>query len=126
MPKPLILYSTNTRLAFNISENYYGGVHFVYCTRFFDKGSLLYYGPTHLPPTSSPGEIYHTLSEAVRARDKHCPKIGQNRAGIIKGATIKRKTRIITKEQEKDIFAIVYDEEIVDFKPMLYVIGNVL
>jgi hypothetical protein len=30
-PKPLVLYSTNTWLAYAISERYYRGLHYAWC-----------------------------------------------------------------------------------------------
>jgi hypothetical protein len=60
MRRPLILYSTNTWLAFNIAERYYRGRHYIWCTPFFngrsDKGEAEF-----VPPTSCPWEIYRSL-----------------------------------------------------------------
>ncbi len=40
MSAPLILYSTNTWLAYKIAERFYGDMHYVWCAPFFDSESL--------------------------------------------------------------------------------------
>src|SRR5438034_601490 len=64
MRKPLILYSTNTLLAYRVAELYYGRVHYVWCATYFNPDSLPAYDATH-PPTSTPSAIYHSLSAEV-------------------------------------------------------------
>ena len=121
MPDPLILYSTNTWLAYRIAQQYYGGTHYVWCTPYFDSRSLSGYD-VYVPPTSSPSEIYHALHEEVRRGDQHSAKIKENKIGILKGATYKRESRVITEEDERDIAAIVDLAETRDFRPLLYII----
>jgi hypothetical protein len=58
----------------------------------------------------------------VEGRDHHSSKIEQNKAGIIKGANIKKSKGIITKSQEDDIVDIVNAAEIEDFRPLIYII----
>lgn len=121
MPPPLLLYSTNTWLAYVIAERYYMGEHYVWCTPHFDSRSLAAVDAT-TPPTSTPSEIYHSLDAEVRAGDRHSPKIQENKVGILRGATFKRSIETITEQQESDIAAIVERAETRDFKPILYVI----
>src|ERR1700686_1241025 len=121
MPNPLILYSTNTWLAYNIGERYYNGEHYVWCSPFFDASSL----PPHrysLPPTSSPSEIYNDLEKAVTNGDMHNPRIQANKVGILNGAAVKKSAGLITAKQERDVAAIVAKAQIRDFRPLLYVI----
>ena len=68
-----ILYSAITQLAFNINERYYGGVHYMWCTPFFDinTGSP----DVTVPPTASPFQIYKTLAHEVAGGDNHSQKI---------------------------------------------------
>jgi hypothetical protein len=34
---PLVLYSTNTSLAYNLNQPYYGEKHWVWCSPYFDE-----------------------------------------------------------------------------------------
>jgi hypothetical protein len=121
MAVPIILYSVNSWLAYRISENYYDSEHYVWCAPVFDARSQ-YARDWHVPPTSSPSEIYNGLVEDVRRRDRHSAKIAQNKIGIIRGANVKRSLGIITKMQEKEIAAVVKAAETADFAPLIYVI----
>ncbi len=121
MPDPLILYSTNTWLAYSIAQQYYLGIHYVWCTPYFDSKSLSGYD-AHIPSTSSTSEIYHSLYEEVRRGDQHSAKIKENKVGILKGATYNREAEVITEKDESDIAAIVDLAETRDFRPLLYII----
>lgn len=121
MSNPLLLYSTNTRLAYLISKRYYGDLHYVWCTPYFDSKSLAPHDYT-IPPTSSPGEIYHNLYEEVIRGDRHSSKIEDNKRGILEGANAKRKAGVINEQQEQEIAQIVEQAMILDFKPLLYII----
>ncbi len=125
MADPILLYSTNTWLAYIIAQRFYKGERYVWCTPFFDPRSLATYDTT-VPPTSSPSEIYRNLDAEVRRGDRHSAKIKENRTGILRGANYKRASGIITEEEEKDIAAIVELAEIRDFRPLLYVIPYTL
>jgi hypothetical protein len=111
--EPLVLYSTVTWLAFSIGENYYGGVHYVWCSPYFDVNSV----PTsvRLPPTSNPKEIYESLNKEVQAGDAHSAKIAANRVGILKGAAAKRKAGVISDRQYQAISAIVAGQQLLTF-----------
>ena len=120
MPE-LILYSTNTWLAFNVAERYFKGEHYVWCTPFFDSEGHAGYAYT-VAPTSCPKEIYLSLYKEVTSRDRHSSKIKDNKVGILKGAAFKREAGIITEDEEKEIAAVVDSAEQQDFKPLLYII----
>lgn len=121
MKLPLVFYSTNTWLAFNISEIYYNSSHYVWCAPCID-GRHLNTGLGKLPPTSSPIEIYYSLLEEIRRGDMHSPKIEQNRVGLLDGAAEKFKTGIIKKDDFEEILSIVDKAGLQDFRPCLYVI----
>jgi hypothetical protein len=121
MAIPIVLYSATSWLAYTVAERYYGAKHFVWCAPVFDASSL-YAREWHVPPTSSPSEIYKGLMEEVKRRDRHSAKIAQNKIGIIRGASVKRSAGVITKAQEKEIVAVVKAAETADFAPLLYVI----
>jgi hypothetical protein len=121
MEKPLILYSTNTWLAYRIAQRYYETEHYVWCTPYFDPRRA---GDrdSAVPPTSSPFEVYCSLVEEVARRDRHSAKIKENRAGILRGANVKRQSGVIDAGQEKDIVSIVDLADFGDFRPLMYVI----
>lgn len=74
MPNPLLLYSTNTLLAYHISQTYYGELHYVWCSALFGAANIPSpYYPN--PPSSSPQGIYETLLKAVESGDRHSEKI---------------------------------------------------
>jgi hypothetical protein len=121
MAEPLVLYSANTWLAYMIAERFYDGAHFVWSTPYFGPETVpsLQYA---IPPSSSPGEIYRELFEAVNRGDRHSTKIRDNRFGILKGAKENEKAGIITIREAKEIAEIVAKAETLEFRPLLYVI----
>jgi hypothetical protein len=121
MAVPIVLYSANSWLAYAIAERYFNGEHHVWCTPAFDARSP-YARDWHVPPTSSPFEIYKSLAEEVRRGDRHSAKIAQNRIGIARGANVRRGAGLITEVEEKEIASIVDAAETADFRPLIYVI----
>ncbi len=123
MRAPLVLYSTNTWLAYQIAERYYRGEHYVWCTPFFngrsDKGDAGF-----VPPASCPSEIYRCLHAESRAGDRHSTKIQQNREGIVRGAEEKRDAGAISEDEKTEIESIVEMAAIRDFEPLLYVVSS--
>jgi hypothetical protein len=121
MPNPLILYSTNTLLAYHINQTYYGELHYVWCSAFFGAANIP--SPYHPnPPSSSPREIYENLMKAVENSDRHSEKIRLNKAGLRRGATFKHATGDITDAQRLEILDKVRLAQLAAFKPLLYVI----
>src|SRR5262245_55156082 len=107
MPPPLALYSTYTWLAFIINQQYYGGMHYVWCTPHFDPGSPFLGTASAVPPTSSPKAIYFSLSAEVAAGDRHSAKVAQNRLGLQRGADVQYRNGVITVGQRDEILSIV-------------------
>ena len=121
MHRQLVLYSTNTRLAFVINQRYYGQIHWVCCAPYFDSTSLPVIEGTN-PPSACPKDIYLRLDGDARRGERHSDAIARNRVGILRGAADKRSKGVITGEQEKDIGDIVQSAMPYDFRPLLYVI----
>ena len=121
MSNPLILYSAQTWLSYRIAERYYRNEHYVWCTPAFD-GRSPYAMAYHVPPTSSPFEIYKGLFEEVRRGDQHSAAVSRNKVGILRGASVKRRAGVITASQEKEIASILDSAETRDFSPLIYVI----
>jgi hypothetical protein len=117
----VLLYSTNTWLALNLSARFYGGIHWVYCAPVFALMAATPHAPLQ-PPSSSPKNIYWELEKDVRAGDRHSWKIAQNRAGLKKGALLKQSAGLITASEAADITWIVDNADIAQFRPLLYVI----
>ena len=117
---PLLLYSAGSWLAYAIAERFYGGVHYVWCTPFYDGVTAARH--VDVPPTSSPAEIYRNLEEETRRGDRHSALIRQNRSGIRKGARAKHTAGIITQAQLVEIRRIVERAETREFRPVLYLI----
>ncbi|HTS34194.1 MAG TPA: hypothetical protein VMH04_00905 [Candidatus Solibacter sp.] len=76
----------------------------------------------HVPPTSSPYEIYKGLYEEVSRGDRHSAGVARNKVGILRGASVKRGAGVISDAQEKEIASIIGSAETRDFKPLIYVI----
>jgi hypothetical protein len=74
------------------------------------------------PPSSTPGDIYRELREATSRGDRHNSKIAANKAGLLKSVVYKHKAGVVNEEQAKDIVSVVEASELVDFRPLLYVI----
>lgn len=116
----IVLYSTNTWIAYMIAQLYYGEVHYVWCTPHFDPRQNG--RDSAVPPTSSPFEMYHSLFEETSRSERHSSKIAENRAGILRGARAKCSEKIITESQERQIAAVLNTSQLRDFRPLLYVI----
>lgn len=119
MSDPLVFYSTNTLLAYNISQKYYHQKHFVWCTPHFESWSGA--GDYTVPDSASPKQIFKDLYKAVYSMDKHNANIRSNRLGLRRGVAAKRETGIINDEQAKEILAEIKYAESGFFRPFLYV-----
>jgi hypothetical protein len=118
---PLVMYSTNTRLAFMLNQKYYGQQHYVYCCPYFDPRQVSDLEHS-TPPSSSPFELFGAFgSEAFRS-DRHGARIALNKAGLRRGAVAKVAAGVITPAQQADVFQIIETAEAALFRPLLYVI----
>ena len=117
---PIILYSANTLLAYSLSEQFYGGTHYVWCVPNRERMHERVRGP--MPPTSDPFRIYASLMHALKENDRHCPQIRQNRAGLLRGAEQKFQEGLISKDIFHYIYSIIDEASLNDFSPILYVI----
>ena len=120
MKEPLVLYSTNTWLAYAIAERFYGGVHFAWCSPVYDGRKAAPH--VNIPPTSSPAELYRLLVEEVERGERHSALMKNNREGILRGAEAKRAASVITAADWDEIGNTVRLSHPSDFRPVLYVI----
>jgi hypothetical protein len=117
---PLLLYSASTWLAFSIAERFYGGVHYVWCSPYYDGSTAARH--FSVPPSSSPAEIYRTLEDDTRRGDRHSAALEQNRSGVRNGASAKRDAGVINEFQFSEISLIVENAHLHELRPVLYVI----
>ena len=117
----LLLYSANTWLAYKVSREYYGDLHYVWCSPHFSSQSVPSYDYAN-PPSSSPSGIYQSLLAEVAGQDLHGVKIEANRVGIMNGANMKAASKKITNRQKREIHSIVKRAERSYFRPLLYII----
>jgi hypothetical protein len=123
MSDNLIYYSTNTYLAYYLSQNFYNSEHFVWCSPVFDPTTLdAYHKFRKIPPSSSPCNIYHNLYAEVKQNDLHSLLIQRNQNGLRKGATLHLSEGKISELEYARILKIIDLSNINDFRPLIYVI----
>lgn len=120
---PVVLYSTSTWLAYQITQSYYEGKHYVWCSPDLSSKSLSRsYSIPDYTASISPLTIYRELSESVARGDRHNVKVQSNKAAIIMTANRKQADGVVTEQQLKEIVAIAEAADLRDFRPLLYVI----
>jgi hypothetical protein len=118
---PLILYSTQSWLAYQISERFYGGRHWVWCSPFLGPSAVAPLDQT-TRPSSSPLEIYRVLHDEVVRGDRQSTRVDQTRGGLRRGAASKRELGVIDDSELDKVGAIIDQAALNDFRPLLYVI----
>jgi hypothetical protein len=115
-PKPLVLYSTNTWLAYAISERYYRGLPMpgVRLTPARGRGR----GMTR----TCPRPPAHSRSTGCSTRRSAAATGTAQRLSRMRGAPSRRQQGVIGEPQEAEIRAAVRLAETRDFKPLLFVI----
>jgi hypothetical protein len=121
MSDPLVLYSVNTLLAYRINEHFYGQMHYVWCSPFFDASGTSPFD-VQAPPSSTPCDICRMYLDDVLRQDRHSDVIRNNRSGLKSGLEIKRDDGVISAEQYRELEEIVSKAPFEDFRPLLFVI----
>lgn len=121
METPKVLYSVNTLLAYNINQNFYNQLHYVWCCPYFNWKAASQYD-FRIPRSSTPSEIYADLLKEVRSNDRHSFKVKENRIGLLKGVVEKHKQGVISDEQKGFIETMISEASGIDFTPLIYVI----
>lgn len=119
MREPLLLYSTTTWLAYTIAERFYGGIHYAWCSPYYD-GRIAAEGVA-IPPSSSPAELYWNMAQDAARGDRHSGLIERNRKGIIAGARAKRDSGVIDEATRLTIEGMVKAGNPSEFRPLLLV-----
>lgn len=112
-----------TAVAYNINMQYYGGLHYMWCTPYF--GSNFKSPHFTVPPSSSPMEIYNILQKEIDGSDSHAAKIKLNRQGIRKGALAMKTLGRINDDAYDEIIAISKLAPSSQFRPLLCVIARI-
>lgn len=120
MDEPLILYSTNTWLAYAVAERFYGGVHHAWCSPVYDARSAA--GHVNIPPSSSPAEIYRALAEDARRGERHSALFATKVRGVLAGAERKLEEGVISREQHDEIEEMAARAHPGELRPVIYLI----
>jgi hypothetical protein len=120
---PLVLWSTNTYLKNRIQQQFHGGRHYVWCSPVFEGAALPRYAIGSVQPASSdPATIYRQLHRAVSTRDAGNEKIASQKK-ILKALAVKwHKDGAISQDQRDEIVAMITKSELIDWRPLIYVI----
>jgi len=122
---PIVLYSVSSWLAYAISEKYYGGIHYAWCSTCFDARVDPIYGHA-VPPSSNPCELYYSLDAEASRGDGKGAKISANRLGLLRGISARRAQGVIDSGVEETLRGVVLQAQARDFTPLLYVIPYAL
>jgi hypothetical protein len=124
-----LVFSTNSWLAYKISEEYYDGEHCVWCSPILGNlGNDLHAESSIDQPVISgnPFRLYCELLTESQGGDAGSPAIMEERTKICARAAAKQKLGEISKEVEGEIYEVVGDSEPGDFRPVIYVIPYAL
>jgi hypothetical protein len=120
MKPPLLLYSTSTWLAYSVAEQFYGGVHFAWCSPVYDGRTAEAH--VNIPPSSSPAAIYRSLLDDTWRGDRHSKAMDLNKEGIHRGALARHQQGLIGLHEVEEIDNSLDRAECRDFRPVLYII----
>ena len=111
------LFSTTTRFAYNVDNDFYNGKHFVWVALKFDD---LYSQAAN----SNPLTIANNFIREVVTTDGHCDRIAANMVGVSNGAKRMCENGIINAETRKLIEYRIRDAVFEDFLPLVYIINT--
>jgi hypothetical protein len=121
--RPTLLWSTNTFLKHLIQQTFANDRHYVWCSPVFEGAALAKYAiGANQPSSSDPASIYRGLHLAVRSGDAKYDKILSQKKTLKARAVKWANDGLIDNEQRDEIFAMIKHAQIVDFRPLLYVI----
>jgi hypothetical protein len=110
-------------MKFRINRDFFGDIHYVWCSPEFDSSVLNRYARgAATPPSSDPKTIYTELSEAARKGDEHAPKIASQKAVLTALAEDAFTKGRFSEADRDELVALVKHARFADWKPLLYVI----
>jgi hypothetical protein len=118
-----VLYSTNPWISHVFSKKYLNGVHFVWCSEYYDPrmappGSA----ESAIAPSSSPKGIFETLKRDCEQEDTHSALIKGYRKTFLRLAKTWLSSSTIDKDSYDEIVATVKSPSWKIWKPLLYII----
>lgn len=120
-----ILYSTNPWIAHDIAMKYRGGVHFVWCSEYFDPSTAPDRSAAScIAPSSSPKSIYDSLYNDHYREDTHSSLINGYKKTFSRLAKGWLADKEITKEEHDEILAVIRSKSWRIWRPVLYVIPS--
>lgn len=111
------LFSTTTRFAYNIDNDFYGGKHYVWAALKFDDLEVQ-------AANSNPLTIANNFIKEVTTTDGHCDRINANIVGVRKGVAMMQKLGAIDQNTKRRIINRINDAYYEDFLPLVYVINT--
>lgn len=114
--KTPFLFSVGTQLAYEINKNYYGNIHYVWCTTKYHDISQ--------PITSDPQCICKGYIDQIITKDRHANNIENNIKGILKGVDAKINDNVITLRQQNIIMTLLSESKFSDYYPVIYIINT--
>lgn len=109
----LLLYSTNPWFAHEISQNYLGGNHVIWCSDSFEGSKA---------PSSSPEGILTRLSEDIYGRDEHSPFIDRYEKSFKALAKKLCLEETISEKQRNEILSEIKAKKREIWRPVVYLI----
>lgn len=114
----LALYSTVTRLAYVINQEFYRGIHYVWCAPAPSQDASV----LRNPDSSDPWWLFEQLARDIKKGELHSAIVDRNRSGLIRGAESRHAQGIIDEGQRLLIQAMVEEAVLIDFEPLFMVI----
>ena len=122
MPGP-ILYSTNPWISHEIAIKYRNGIHFVWCSEYYDPASAPPGSAGALiAPSSSPKGIFETLQNDCDREDGHSHLIKGYRKTFQRLATNWLASALIDRDAYDEIVTTVRTQSWRIWRPQLYII----
>jgi hypothetical protein len=116
----LALYSTVSRLAYEINVRFYDDTHWVWAAPAPSSDPSKPYNPN----SSHPWRLYHRYISDIddNGGDGHSGLISRNRTGIMRGAQSREAQGLISAKDRGSIEQIAQSAQLKDFYPMFMVI----
>jgi hypothetical protein len=119
MPGPF-LYSVNPLLKFEITRDFFGHRHFVWCADCFDARDHRLHAGAKVPPSSNPAELYAAIWAATIDRpDGHNHNIRDWRQGMKDRAIKLAAAGTIDAKAEADVIYLLDHAEMRQWRPLL-------
>lgn len=112
-----LLFSTTTRLAYDIDNFYYNRKHFVWVALYVDNLNIQ-------AASSNPLTIAADFAKGIVTLDRHNEKILGNIVGVRNGVKYMYEAGKITALLKKEIISYIQSATFKDFFPMIYIIDT--